>query len=132
MTTRATGPFDVKIAPHGPDIPDAPMLGRMSIDKQYHGDLEAAGVGQMLTAGTELKASGVYVAVERVSGTLHGRQGTFLLHHRGVMTRGTPDLAISVVPDSGTGELAGLTGTVAIVIAPDGKHSYDFTYTLPD
>jgi len=122
----------VKIAPHGPDIPDAPMLGRMSIDKQYHGDLEAAGVGQMLTAGTELKASGVYVAVERVSGTLHGRQGTFLLHHRGVMTRGTPDLAISVVPDSGTSELAGLTGTVAIVIAPDGKHSYDFTYTLPD
>ena len=132
MTTRATGPFDVKIAPQGPDIPDAPMLGRMSIDKQYHGDLDATGVGQMLTAGTELKASGVYVAVERVSGTLNGRQGTFLLHHRGVMTRGTPDLAISVVPDSGTGGLAGLTGTMAIVIEPGGKHSYDFEYALPD
>jgi hypothetical protein len=86
----------------------------------------------MLTAATELKASGAYVAVERVSGTLNGRQGTFLLHHRGVMTRGTPDLSISVVPDSGPGELAGLTGTMAIVIAPGGKHSYDFEYALPD
>ena len=132
MTTRATGPFDVKITPQGPDIPDAQMLGRMSIDKQYRGDLEATAIGQMLTAGTELKASGAYVAVERVSGTLNGRQGTFLLHHRGVMTRGTPDLSISVVPDSGTGELAGLTGTMAIVIAPGGKHSYDFQYALPD
>jgi uncharacterized protein DUF3224 len=132
MTTRATGPFDVKIAPQGQDIPDAPMLGRMAIDKQYHGDLEATGVGQMLTAGTERQASGVYVAVERVSGTLNGRQGTFLLHHRGVMTRGTPDLSISVVPDSGTGELAGLTGTMAIVIAAGGRHSYDFQYALPD
>jgi hypothetical protein len=86
----------------------------------------------MLTAATELKASGAYVAVERVSGTLNGRQGTFLLHHRGVMMRGTPDLSISVVPDSGTGELTGLTGTMAILIAPGGKHSYDFQYALPD
>ena len=132
MTTRATGPFDVKITPQGPDIADAPMLGRMSIDKQYHGDLDAKAVGQMLTAGTDTKASGAYVAVERVTGTLKGRAGTFLLHHRGIMTRGTPDLSISVVPDSGTGELAGLMGTMVIVIAPGGKHSYEFEYALPD
>ena len=132
MTTHATGPFDVKITPQGPDIADVPMLGRMSIDKQYHGDLDAKAVGQMLTAGTDTKASGAYVAVERVTGTLNGRAGTFLLHHRGIMTRGTPDLSISVVPDSGTGQLAGLTGTMAIVIAPGGKHSYEFEYALPD
>lgn len=129
---HATGPFEVMLTPQAPDIPDATMLGRMSIDKQYHGELEATAVGQMLTAGTDTKASGVYVAVERVSGTLNGRSGTFLLHHRGVMTRGTPDLTISVVPDSGTGELTGLTGTMAIVIAPRGKHSYEFEYALPD
>jgi uncharacterized protein DUF3224 len=132
MTTRATGPFDVKITPQAPDLPDAPMLGRMAIDKQYHGDLEAAAIGQMLTAGTDTKASGAYVAVERVSGTLKGRSGTFLLYHRGVMTRGTPDLMISVVPDSGTGELTGLTGAMTIVIAPGGTHSYEFEYALPD
>ena len=129
---RATGPFDVKIAPQGPDIPDAPTLGRMSIGKQYHGDLEATAVGTMLTAGTDVKGSAVYVAVEHVSGALKGRQGTFLLHHRGIMTRGTPDLTILVVPDSGTGALAGLTGTMTIVIAPGGRHSYDFEYELPD
>ena len=77
------------------------------------------------------KGSGVYVAIERVSGTLRGRRGTFLLHHRGVMTRGAPDLSIAVVPDSGTGQLAGIAGRMDIVIA-GGKHSYDFEYTLPD
>ena len=104
----------------------------MTLDKRFHGDLVATSRGQMLTAGTDVKASGAYVAVERVTGALNGRQGTFLLHHRGLMTRGTPDLSISVVPDSGTGELTGLTGTMEIVIAPGGKHSYDFEYALPD
>jgi hypothetical protein len=86
----------------------------------------------MLTGGTTRKDSGVYVAVERVEGTLQGRKGTFLLHHTGVMTRGTPNLSITVVPDSGTGELVGITGKMDIQIAEGGKHSYDFEYTLPD
>lgn len=102
----------------------------MTIDKQIHGDLEGTSKGQMLTAGTAVTGSGVYVAIEKVSGTLHGRKGTFILHHTGVMTRGAPQLTITVVPDSGTGELEGLTGRMMINIA-DGKHSYDFEYTLP-
>ncbi len=133
MTQHATGPFDVKVSPlplAGP-TEDA-TLGRMSIEKTFHGDLEAAGNGQMLTAGTDVKGSGVYVAVEKVSGKLHGRTGTFALYHRGVMTRGEPSLEVTVVPDSGTGELAGLAGTLKIIIAEGGKHSYDFEYTLPE
>ncbi len=107
------------------------MLGRMSIDKQFHGDLEATSKGQMLTAGTTVTGSAGYVAIEYVSGTLHGRRGTFVLQHSGTMTRGAPQLSITVVPDSATGELAGLAGQMAIVIA-DGKHSYDFEYTLAE
>jgi hypothetical protein len=106
-------------------------LGRMSIDKQFHGDLEATSKGQMLTAGTGVKGSAGYVAIERVSGTLHGRSGTFVLQHSGTMTRGAPQLTITVVPDSGTGQLVSLAGKMAIKIA-DGKHSYDFDYTLPE
>jgi hypothetical protein len=102
----------------------------MSIEKQFHGDLVATSTGQMLTGMTEVKGSGVYVAVERVTGSLHGRNGSFILHHLGLMVRGVPQLTVSVVPDSGTGELAGITGTLNIIIA-DGKHSYDFAYTLP-
>jgi len=133
MTQHATGPFDVKVSPlplAGPS--EDATLGRMSIEKQFHGDLEAAGNGQMLTAGTDVKGSGVYVAVERVSGKLHGRTGTFALYHQGVMTRGEPKLEVTVVPDSGTGELVGLAGTLKIIIAEGGKHSYDFEYTLPE
>jgi hypothetical protein len=102
----------------------------MSIDKQFHGDLEATSKGEMLTAmsGT-VKGSGAYVAVERVTGTLHGRAGSFALYHIGTMTRGTPHLAVTVVPDSGTGQLTGITGTMNIIIA-DGKHSYEFEYEL--
>jgi hypothetical protein len=103
----------------------------MSIDKQFQGDLEATSVGEMLTAGTAVKGSAGYVAVERVSGTLAGRRGTFVLQHTGTMTRGTPQLSVTVVPDSGTGELAGLTGTLAITIA-DGTHSYDFDYAIDE
>ncbi|MGC1482706.1 MAG: DUF3224 domain-containing protein [Candidatus Acidiferrum sp.] len=136
MTVHATGTFDVKMTPQtaGPESPDdttkAGSIGRMSLDKQFHGHLEATSKGQMLAAGTSVKGSAGYVAIEEVSGTLHGRPGTFILQHSGTMTRGTPQLTISVVPDSGTGQLAGVTGMMTIMIA-EGKHSYDFEYTLP-
>jgi hypothetical protein len=103
----------------------------MSIDKQFHGDLEATSKGMMLSAGTAVKGSAGYVAIERVSGALHGRSGAFVLQHSGTMTRGAPQLTISVVPDSGTEGLVGLAGKMAITIA-DGKHSYDFEYTLAE
>jgi len=131
MTAHATGPFDVKITPLDPAFKtEDNSLGRMSIDKQYHGDLDATGKGEMLTGATAVKGSAVYVAVERVSGTLQGRPGSFLLQHSGLMTQGTPHLSIAVVPDSGTGQLVGLTGTMNVIIT-DGKHSYDFSYSLP-
>lgn len=126
MTTRAHGSFDVKLTPQPAD--DA-ALGRMMLDKQFHGDLEATGKGQMLTAGTNRDDSGVYVAVERISGTLGGRTGTFIVHHTGVMTRGAQQLTIRVVPDSGTGELSGISGLMSIDIR-EGKHFYNFDYTL--
>jgi hypothetical protein len=131
MTIRVTGPFDVKVTPQDDNTGD-PLLGRMLLDKQYHGDLEATGKGQMLTAGTEVKGSGAYVAIEKVSGTLKGRAGTFALQHMGTMTRSAPELTITVVPDSGTGELKGISGKMKIIIAEGGKHSYDFEYTLPE
>jgi Protein of unknown function (DUF3224) len=130
MTTRASGAFEVKLSPRAmDDQAEGGLLGRMSIDKQFHGDLQATSKGEMLTAGTGVKGSAGYVAIEQVTGTLHGRKGTFILQHSGTMTRGVPQLTITVVPDSGTGELAGLAGKMAINIA-DGKHSYDFEYTL--
>ena len=129
-TMHVTGPFDVKVTPQD-DKSDDPLLGRMTLDKQYHGDLEATGKGQMLTAGSAVKGSGAYVAIEKVSGTLQGRTGSFVLQHSGIMTQGAPQLIISVVPDSGTGQLAGITGKMTITIAAGGKHSYDFEYTLP-
>ena len=129
MTTHAKGTFEVKLSPQDDKSGDA-TLGRMTIDKEIHGDLEGTSKGQMLTAGTAVTGSGVYVAIEKFSGTLDGRKGTFILHHTGVMTRGAAHLTITVVPDSGAGELEGLTGTMNIIIA-DGKHSYDFEYTLP-
>jgi hypothetical protein len=102
----------------------------MSVDKQFHGDLDATSKGEMLAAGTDVKGSAGYVAMERVRGTLHGRSGTFALQHTGTMTRGAPQLSVTVVPDSATGQLAGLAGRMAIDIT-DGSHSYDFEYTLP-
>jgi hypothetical protein len=132
MPAHATGTFEVKLTPQPPDgkFEDA-TLGRMTIDKQIHGDLEATSKGTMLTAGTDVKGSAGYVAIERVTGTLHGRIGTFVLQHTGTMNRDTYQLSITVVPDSGTGQLLGLTGKFNITIA-DGKHSYDFEYTLPE
>jgi hypothetical protein len=132
MTKRATGTFEVKVSPQEADDKSPnPPIGRMLLDKQFHGDLEAASKGQMLAAGTAVQGSAGYVAMEQVSGTLHGRQGTFVLQHNGIMTRGTPQLTITVVPDSGTGQLAGLTGKMDIQIA-EGKHSYTFEYTLAE
>ena len=109
-----------------PDV----VPGRMSIDKQFRGDLDAISKGEMLMAGTAVKGSAGYVAIEQVTGTLQGRSGTFILQHNGLMTRGAGELSVVVVPDSGTGELAGLTGKMAIEIAADGTHSFDFEYTL--
>lgn len=132
VATHATGTFEVKLVPQAAEekVGD-PTVGRMSIDKQFHGDLEGTSKGQMLAAMTDVKGSAGYVAMERVSGTLKGRAGTFVLQHSGTMTRGAQQLIITVVPDSGTGQLAGLTGKMAIIIA-DGKHSYEFEYTLPE
>ena len=131
MTTRARGPFDVKVAPLAQEpFPDGISLGRFSLDKHYHGELEAAAKGEMMTAGTPVEGSAGYVAIERVEGTLHGRRGSFALQHLGTMAHGAQQLTITVVPDSGTGELRGLSGKLAILIAPEGKHSYDFEYTL--
>jgi hypothetical protein len=130
MLHHATGPFDVKVTPQD-DKSDDPLLGRMSLDKQYHGDLEATGKGQMLTAGSSIKGSGAYVAIEKITGTLQGRTGSFVLQHSGTMTQNMPLLTITVVPDSGTGGLAGISGKMTIIIATGGKHSYDLEYTLP-
>ena len=132
MSKHARGTFEVKLLPQPADekIGDA-TVGRLSLDKHYHGDLEATSKGQMLAVGTDVKGSAGYVAMERVTGTLHGHNGTFALQHSGTMTRGTPQLAVTVVPDSGTGQLVGLTGTMEIKIV-DGQHLYNLDYTLPE
>ena len=130
MTTRATGTFDVKLTPQANDTPtEGSPLGRMTIDKQFHGDLEGTSKGEMLTVGTAIKNSAGYVAVERVTGTLNGKKGTFALQHNATMTRGEGKLDIIVVPDSGTGELTGLSGSMTIDIT-NGKHYYTFEYAL--
>jgi hypothetical protein len=131
MTTRASGRFDVKLTPQATEAEGGgEAVGRLLIDKRYRGDLEGTGKGQMLGARTGTEGSAVYVAIELVTAKLNGRSGTFVLHHRSIMTRGAPNLAISVVPDSGTGDLVGLTGTMTIDIT-DGKHSYGFEYKIP-
>jgi Protein of unknown function (DUF3224) len=132
MSQHVTGPFDVKITPQKPDtqIARAANLGRLTIDKRYHGDLEAIAKGEMLAAQTEVKGSAGYVALERVSGKLKGRSGSFVLQHNGTMNRGKAELAVTVVPDSGAGELRGLSGKMKILIAPDGAHSYEFDFKI--
>ena len=131
MTKQAKGDFDVKLAPQAlafEDASDGAKLGRMSIDKQFHGDLEASSKGEMLSAMTATQGSAGYVAIEKVVGTLGGRRGTFVLQHFATMTRGAPRLEIVVVPDSGTGDLVGLTGKMGIIIAEGGKHFYELEY----
>jgi len=126
----ATGTFDVKITPQAADdYADGKVLGRMTIDKTFHGDLSAASRGQMLSAMGGVKGSAGYVAIERVSGTLGGRTGSFVLQHTGSMDRGQASLTVTVVPDSGDGELTGLSGAMVIEIT-GGAHLYRFTYTL--
>jgi len=130
--THASGTFDVTITPApADDHSDNGALGRMTVDKVYYGDLEGRAVAQMLTgmSPTE-KTSGVYVAMERVTATINGRKGSFILHHTGIMDRGAQNLKITVVPDSGTDQLTGITGTMTIDIR-DGKHFYTFDYRLP-
>ena len=129
MTRRASGTFDVKLNPLPAYNSEAPGLSRMSIDKQFHGGIEATSKGEMLSAMGTISGSAGYVAIERVTGTLDGRRGGFVLQHNATMDRGTPSLNIIVVPDSGTGDLAGLSGSMKIIIA-DGRHSYEFDYSL--
>jgi len=129
--THARGSFEVTITPQAQDAAEGAAIGRLTIDKQFHGDLEARSKGQMLAAGTAIEGSAGYVAIEQASGTLHGRSGSFVLQHSGTMARGAGRLVITVVPDSGAGELVGLVGEMTINIV-DGKHFYDFEYTLAE
>ena len=123
----AAGPFEVKLTPQPPGEDE--VLGRLALDKAFHGDLEATSKGQMLAFGSSVKGSAGYVAMEQVVGTLHGRRGTFVLQHSGTMTRGNGQLVVTVVPDSGTEELANLSGTMRIDV-DGGKHAYVFEYTI--
>jgi hypothetical protein len=130
VTTHATGTFEVKISPQPADgYADGVGVARMTIDKTFAGELEATSKGQMLSAMGGVKGSAGYVAIERVSGSLAGRRGSFVLQHSATMDRGSPSLTISVVPDSGSEELTGLAGTMEIRI-DSGQHFYDFSYTL--
>jgi hypothetical protein len=132
MSQRAAGAFDVKVVPQKPDtqIARAASLGRLTIDKRFHGDLEGISKGEMLATQTETPGSAGYVALERVTGKLNGRTGTFVLQHSATMSRGKPTSTICVVPDSGTGELQGLTGKMTITVAADGGHTYEFDYKI--
>jgi hypothetical protein len=134
MTTsqRATGSFDVKVTSQKPDsqVARAANLSRLTIDKRFHGDLEGISKGEMLALQTEVKGSAGYVALERVSGKLKGRSGSFVLQHSATMSRGEPDSEITVVPDSGTGELRGLSGKMSITVLPDGAHNYEFDFKI--
>ena len=128
----ATGTFQVQMQPQGPgDVAAGSSLGRMSLDKQFSGDLQAIGKGEMLAARSDIPTSAAYVAIERVTGSLHGRSGSFALVHRGVMTASGQVLSIEVVPDTGTGQLAGLAGVLGIRVEA-GIHYYDFDYTLAE
>jgi Protein of unknown function (DUF3224) len=127
---QATGGFDLTMTPQAADgHADGATLGRMTIDKRFHGDLDGTSKGQMLTGMGGVKGSAGYVAIEQVTGSLQGRKGSFILQHAGLMDRGAPTLIITVVPDSGTGELTGLSGTMTIEIT-GGKHSYELKYVL--
>ena len=124
----AKGTFQIKRAVL-PVAFETASLGRHSLDKIFSGDLEAASLGEMLSAGGSVPGSAGYVAMERVTGTLHGRAGTFVLQHSATMNRGTPSLVLTVVPDTGTDGLAGLSGSMRIIIE-NGEHHYEFDYEL--
>ena len=126
VTTRASGTFEVKMTPQSPSDSG---ISRLLIDKQFQGDLKGTSKVEMLAVSTPVQGSAGYVAMEQVTAMLNGRNGTFALQHSGTMTRGAPQLNVTVVPDSGTGELKGISGKMAIIIA-DGKHSYEFEYKI--
>ena len=125
--SEATGTFEVRLTPA--ESEDSP-IATLSIDKTFQGDLQGTSVGQMLAFRTPVEGSAGYVAMERVTGMLAGRHGSFTLQHNGLMDRGAPSLAVVVVPDSGTDGLSGLTGTMEIIVSP-GRHDYRFHYRLP-
>jgi len=129
VTNHAKGTFEVKFIPPAADDPAGGPFSRLLLDKQFHGDLEGPSKGQMLGAMSAVEGSGGYVALELVTGTLNGKRGSFVLQHNGTMRKNVPNMQVTVVPDSGTGELTGLAGTMTIIIE-GGKHSYDFEYTI--
>ena len=131
MTQQAKGEFDVALH-HEPAcaMGGGASAGHYRFEKHFHGDLDASSVVHMLAVGTDVPGSAAYVAIERLSGTLHGRTGSFFLQHNGVMNRGAASLSLTIVPDSGTGELLGIAGRMAIDIT-GGKHFYTLDYTLP-
>lgn len=124
---KASGTFEVTVTPQAPDEGDDSGISRLALDKTFRGDLEATSRGQMLTLSTAVEGSAGYVAMEQVTGTLHGKSGKFALQHFGKMTRGKPNLNVTVAPDSGTDALTGLSGRMEIIIS-EGKHSYEFEY----
>lgn len=126
---RAEGTFQVQLDVQENRGSEDAAIGRMLISKEFQGDLEGTSKGQMLSVLTDVQGSAGYVAMERVEGILQGRRGSFVLQHSAQMHRGEPQLNINVVPDSATGELLGLTGSIEISIA-DSTHYYTFTYTL--
>ncbi|MDB4929304.1 MAG: hypothetical protein JWM10_1788 [Myxococcaceae bacterium] len=129
---NANGTFEITMHPDAPyDVVDGVSLGRIRFEKRFSGPLEATSVVQMIGARTPVEGSAGYVAIERVTGSLDGRQGTFVLQHSGVMTRGAPSLSVTVVPDSGTGALAGLSGRMEIEVV-EGKHRYGFEYAIAE
>jgi hypothetical protein len=130
MPNLARGTFEVKLTPQPPTAAEEQSLGRLLLDKQFVGDLQGTSQGQMLAARTAVEDSAGYVALERVTGTLHGRRGSFVLQHYGLMTRGAGSLTVTVVPDSGTDELVGLAGSMTIDV--DAGHAYVFEYTLAE
>ncbi len=129
MPELAKGTFEVKVVPVAPDAGDETGIGRLTLDKKFSGDLEGASQGQMLGSRSAVEGSAGYVAIEKVTCKLDGRSGSFVLQHIGTMRRGTPEMHVTVVPASGTGELSGISGTMTIIIAA-GKHSYEFAYSL--
>lgn len=130
LTLHASGPFEITMIPAGaPEKEGATATAQMTLDKRYSGELAASGTGTMLTAVSDTKGSAAYVAIERVSGTLAGRKGSFVLQHAGTMRGGTSQATITIVPDSGTEELTGIGGSLALSVV-DGKHFYALDYTL--
>ncbi len=132
MTERAAGPFDVKVTLQKPDtqVARAANLSRLTIDKRFHGDLEGVSKGEMLATQSDVPGSAGYVALERVTGKLKDRTGSFVLQHSATMSRGKPLSSITVVPDSGTGELRGISGSMIIAVAADGGHTYQLDYRI--